>query len=150
MIQNTPIKYYNKVNIMYIRPLKTTNLKSAVAALKTKSFQFKIADFFCIQIFLMFLYWRVFRKIVLSFARSKSISVSHQLSYMCPTGYSNFNKINTHHNSNTLHYQQRSLPSTIMTFLVSGRENKLLVDRKEDKKWHQESPKVSGDASHHI
>lgn len=70
--------------------------------------------------------------IVLSFAWSKSIGVSHQLSYTSPTGYSNFDKINTHHNSDTLHYQQQSLPSTIMTLLVSGRKIKLLVDR-EDK-----------------
>ena len=36
---------------MYIRPLKTTNLKSAVATLKTKSFQFKIADLFVFKYF---------------------------------------------------------------------------------------------------
>ena len=70
--------------------------------------------------------------IVLSFAWSKSIGVSHKLSYTSPTGYSNFDKINTHHNNDTLHYQQQSLPLTIMTLLVSGRKIKLLVDR-EDK-----------------
>lgn len=40
-----------------------------------KTFEFKIAQIFYIQIF----YWRVFRKIVILFAHSKSIGVSHQL-----------------------------------------------------------------------
>lgn len=42
---------------MYISPLKTTNLKNAVATLKTTiGFEFRIAQVFCIQIILMFLY----------------------------------------------------------------------------------------------
>lgn len=122
------MKHISKVNI--ISPLKPTNLKNAVATLKTtKGFEFRIAQVFCIQIILMFLF---IEELGISFAWSKSIGVSHQLSYTSPTGYSNFDKINTHHNSDTLHYQQQSLPLTIMTLLVSGREIKLLVDR-EDK-----------------
>lgn len=118
---------------MYICPPKPTNLKSAVATLKTTKFWIQNLIFLYSNIFDVFLTEWVFRKIVVSFASSKSIGVSHQLSYTCPTGDSNFDKINTHHNSNTLHYQQQNLPSTIMTLLISAWKNKLLVDRKEDK-----------------
>lgn len=114
---------------MHTCPLKITNLKikSAVATLKTIKGWVQN----CSNLLYSTCHWRPSRKIIVYFAHRKSI-LTISLSYICLIGYSNLDKINAHHNRDTLHYQQWSLPSTIKTSLVLVRKNnKLLVNRKE-------------------